>query len=78
MKTIQQILATMLLALVLGIPAYAGDMSGPSSVNSPAPLPTDTVPPVTTTPPATVPGETGSPALTALTLNLLVSALPMY
>ena len=77
MKTLQQILATILLALVLSISALAGDMGGPSSMNSSAPLPTDGIPAVTTTSPQ-VPGETDPPVLTELVLNFLLSALSMY
>jgi hypothetical protein len=77
MKTLQRILATTLLALAIGVPAYAGDMSGPSTVNSPAPLPTDSIPAVTPTSPTQVPGETDPPALTELVLSFL-SALSMY
>lgn len=78
MKTLQRVPATILLALVLGIPAYAGDMSGPPSANCSAPLPTDSVPTVTPTSPTQVPGETDQPALTNLVLDFLVSALSMY
>jgi hypothetical protein len=78
MKTLQQTLATILLALVLGISAHAGDMGGPSSMNSCAPLPTDGIPAVTTTSPPQVPGETNPPVLTELVLKFLVSALSMY
>jgi hypothetical protein len=78
MKTHQRILATILLALVLGIPAYAGDMGGPSSVNSPTPLPTDGVTLVSETPTPTVPGDSEPPAFTLLALNFLVSALSMH
>lgn len=78
MKTLQQILATILLALVLGIPTYAGDMGGPSSVNSPGPSPTDGATLVIITPPPAVPGDSEPPAFTMLALNILVRALSMY
>lgn len=78
MKTLQQLFAAILLALALGIPTYAGDVGGPSTVTSPAPLPTDGIPVVTTPPSLTVPGDVDSPAWTLLTLNFLVSALSMY
>jgi hypothetical protein len=76
MKTLQQLFAAILLALALGIPTFAGDMGGPTTINSPAPLPTDSIPAVTTAPTPTAPDETGSPAV--LALNFLLSALSMY
>jgi hypothetical protein len=77
MKTLRQTLATMLLALALGIPTYAGDMSGPSSAPSPAPAPTtNTAASVTNT--QTVPVDSDSSALTVMALDFLVSALSIY
>ena len=78
MKTFQQILATILLALAIGIPTYAGDMGGPSSVCSPTPLPTDDVTLVVETSSPTVTGDSESPALMMLALNFVVGALSAY
>ena len=80
MKTLRQILATMLLALALGIPTYAGDMSGPSSAPAPAPSPSpsNATASVTNPLPQTVPGDTDTSALTLMALDFLVSALSIY
>jgi len=80
MKTLRQILATMLLALALGIPTYAGDMSGPSSAPAPAPSPSpsNATASVTNTLPQTEAGDKDTLALTVLALDILVSALSMY
>jgi hypothetical protein len=78
MKTLQKTLATILLALVICFSVYAGDMGGPSSVNSPQPLPTDGVTLPVETPAPAVPGDSAPPAFIMLALNILLSARSMY
>ena len=78
MKTLRQLFATILLALMLGITTYAGDMNGPPGSNSPDPWPTDNVPTVTKPAPPIVPGDEDSPILTIFALNFLMGALSIY
>lgn len=74
MKTLQQLFATMLLVLAIGIPTCAGEMSGPSRKSVPAPAPLIIVP----SPPAPAPADPNAPTLTMLVLDFLASALSMY
>jgi len=80
MKTFQQIFATVLLALMLGIPALGGDMggaTGPSPAPSPSPLVmVNTSSPTLTAPSATPAVET--PTLTEVAFDFLLYALSMY
>jgi hypothetical protein len=78
MKTLKQILTSVLFALILGIPTYAGDMGGPSSLTGNGTQPTGTAPAIITTSPAHLPGDLNPPDLTVLALDFLVSALSMY
>lgn len=77
MKTLRQTLATILLVLALGIPAFAGDIGGPSGITTPPPLPSDSDQTVITTTP-TVPGDSDTSILAALALNFLMSTLSIY
>ena len=80
MKTLQQLFATILLALALVVPALAGDMGGPTSpVPAPSPLPPIVVD--VSTPPnseasAISAGETLP--LTDMALDWLFWALSVY
>jgi hypothetical protein len=64
MKTLKVVCMATVLALVLSVPAYAGDISTPGITTSG---------PITTSEPAE-PGDTGTPGLTLSTSDQLDSA----
>ena len=76
MKTVQQLPATILLVLALGIPTFAGDISVP--VGSPPPPPPDHVTTTFNDPTDVAPEDIDLPALTLLALDFLLDAFPMY
>ena len=72
MKILRQLFATILVALVLSVSAYAGDMNSPPAPGdmsgpSSAPAPGDMSGPSS----VPAPGDMGGPTLTDLILNLL-------
>ncbi|HXM34475.1 MAG TPA: hypothetical protein VN920_04775 [Pyrinomonadaceae bacterium] len=79
MKTLRQLFATILLALVLGVPAIAGDMGGATSP-SPTPSPLALVVANTNNPtftPLAIPAVE-PPTLTEVAFDFLLCALSMY
>jgi len=77
MKSLQQLFAALVLALALSTSTIAGEMSGPASVTSPVPPPAGCSAAPNPAPPIE-PGDTASPGLTELTLELLMAALSMH
>ena len=78
MKNLQQILATILLVLAIGISTYAGDISGPVGGPVPPPPPPDQVSAVINAPTDAAPGDIDMPAWETLAVDLLWGALSMY
>lgn len=79
MKTLQRFLATTLLALAIGIPTYAGDVSGPvGGPAPPPPPPPDQVSVTISDPTDSTPVDIDMPAWEVLALDLFWSALSMY
>lgn len=81
MKNFRLFFATILVALVLSVPAYAGDMSGPSDPTPPPPAPGDMHGPIAPIlapgAPTPVPGDTDTPTETILR-NLLIQLLAVF
>ena len=82
MKTLQQLLATMLLVLAIGLPIYAGDVSVPVGAPAPPPPPPPSSPNsvtiVISDPTDTPMVDADMPAWEMLAANLLWETLSMY
>jgi hypothetical protein len=84
MKKIRQLCACLILALVVTLSAFAGDIPFPGVTNSPPPPPQSLVADDTDTTGATVTGETPAPVVVTLdpmteaALSLLQSILSLF
>lgn len=74
MRSPKQFLAIALFVFALGMPTFAGDVSGPSTKPVPAPTPINSV---ITLPAAAAASTVNNATLIEVTLNLLLAALSL-